>query len=215
MNRIFIFTILILLGTIRVALSQEREWELVKSEENIHIYSRRANTGRALKELKVVTELKGSLSAVISAFTEKSKFPNWVYGCGFAQMLEVVSSFETYHYQITEMPWPVQNRDLILHTLIHQDPQTKVITIDSKSVPDYKPENKEYIRIKSYKAKWVLTPKSNDVIQLVYTVHFDPAGSLPDWVVNMVSAEGPMKTVKNLRAVVGEYKNSKLNYIKD
>jgi hypothetical protein len=213
MKTIFVFTILILQNYASVVLAQESEWELVRSEEGINIYSRKTATGRGLKELKVVAEVKGSLSAIISAFSEKSKFPKWVYGCGSAQMLEVVSAFETYHYQTTEMPWPVQNRDLILHTVIKQHPQTKVITIDSKGVPDYRPENKDFIRIRDYKAFWVLTPKPNGIVEILYTVNFDPGGILPDWVVNMVSADGPLKTVKNLRVVVAEYKNIKLNFI--
>jgi hypothetical protein len=130
-------------------------------------------------------------------------------------MLEIVSATETYHYQTTEMPWPVQNRDLIVHTVIKQDPNTKVITMDCTGAPDYRPVSKDYIRIRSYKAYWILTPKPNGIVEIDYTLNFDPGGNLPEWAVNMVAAEGPMKTVKNLRTRVADYKNVKLNYIKD
>ncbi len=195
--------------------AQTTEWELVKNEDDIKIYSRQASKERGLKELKVVTDVKGSLSSILSVLSDKSDFPKWVYGCGSAEMLEMVSAMETYHYQTTEMPWPVQNRDLILHTVIKQDPVTKVITMDCNGVPDFRPHNKEFLRIQSYKAFWVMTPKANGMVEINYTVNFDPAGSLPDWVVNMVAAEGPLKTIKGLRGRLADYKNVKLSYIKD
>ena len=212
---VFIFLYMLLPFTVPRLQAQDNAWKLVKNEDGIRIYSRQASESRPLKELRVVSDVQGSLSAIISVFSEKSRFPKWVYGCGSAQMLELVSAFETYHYQTTEMPWPVQNRDLILHTIIKQNPDTKVITIDCIGVPDYRPQNKDYIRIMAYKAFWVLTPKPNGIVEINYTISFDPGGNLPDWVINMVSAEGPLKTVRNLRTILPEYKNMKLNYIKD
>ncbi len=207
-----IFSLLFLLvwkGTV----AQSNEWTLVKDEDHIRIYSRKTEGQRALNELKVLTDVKGSLSSIVTILSEKANYPQWVYGCGSAEILEKVSELETYHYQTTEMPWPVQNRDLIIHTIVRQDPETKVVSIDCAGAPEYLPVLKSHIRIRSYHAFWILTPKPGGLVEINYAVNFDPAGSLPDWVVNMVSAEGPMKTVKNLRTRLADYQHIKPNSI--
>ncbi len=120
-----------------------------------------------------------------------------------------------YHRQVTDMPWPIQTRDVIIHTVISQEAETKVVKVNCKGVPDYKPKDKDCISIMSFKANWKLTPKPNGRVDLEYIMSVDPAGSLPAWIVNLVAAEGPMKTIKNLRKFLLQYKEANLDYIKN
>jgi hypothetical protein len=195
--------------------SQDGNWKLIKNDEGIKIYSRPASEESALKELKVTTELNASLSAVVSVLAAKELFPKWVYGCSVSEILKKTSDLEIYHYQVTDMPWPIEKRDVIIHTLISQDTVTRVVKIACKGIPDYISQNKDCIRIISFKAHWTLTPNANGKVDLVYIMMVDPAGSLPTWIINMVAAEGPMKTIKNLRDFLPPYKEVSLDYIKN
>jgi hypothetical protein len=195
--------------------SQGNDWKLIKNENGIKIYSRTDTSKSALKELKVITELQTSLSAFITVFSDKASYTKWVYRCSASELLKKVSENETYHYQITEMPWPVQNRDIIIHSWISQNPQTQVVTVICKGEPNYIPKKKDYIRISSYNVVWKLTPKPNNIVQLEYTMAVNPGGSLPSWLINMTLADGPINTIKNLRAILPQYQNVKLSYIKN
>ncbi len=194
---------------------QDSSWKLIKNEEGIKIYSRPASDESALKELKVTTELNASLSAIVSVLAAKELFPKWVYGCSVSEIVKKTSDLEIYHYQVTDMPWPIEKRDVIIHTLISQDTATRVVKIACKGIPDYIPQNKDRIRIISFKAHWTLTPNAKGKVDLVYLMTVDPAGSLPVWIINMVAAEGPMKTIKNLRDFLPAYKEASLDYIKN
>ncbi|MDR3697830.1 hypothetical protein [Mucilaginibacter sp.] len=48
-----------------------------------------------------------------------------------------------------------------------------------------------------------------------YTIHVDPAGSLPSWLVNMFATEGPMKIFKGIRSQLQKpvYRNTELAFV--
>jgi hypothetical protein len=60
-------------------------------------------------------------------------------------------------------------------------------------------------------------PFGYDQIKVEYTLHTDPAGSLPAWMVNMFATEGPMKVFENLKQQMQKpvYKNAVLPFIDD
>jgi len=195
--------------------SQQTDWKLIKSEDQIKVFSRASLEGSIRKELRVITEVNYTLSTIVSLFADKPSYPKWVYGCASIEILKNVSETEMYHYQITNMPWPVQNRDLIVHTTISQNPETKVVNVVANSSPDYLPVKNDYVRVSAYTAIWTLTPKLNGVVELDYYISVDPGGNIPSWLVNMAAADGPMNTIKNMRNFLPQYKDSKLGYIKD
>ncbi len=190
-------------------------WTLLKNEDGIKVYSRNESDNSSLKELKVEAELKTSLSALISVLSDKASYPKWVYRCANSELLKKNSEFETYHYQSTDMPWPVQNRDIIIHTKITQNPSTKEVIISCNGVGDYIPKKDNYIRITSYRVTWKLTPLTNNTVKMEYIMAVNPAGSLPSWLVNMSLTEGPINTIKNLRNHLLNYQEVTLNYIKN
>jgi len=51
-----------------------------------------------------------------------------------------------------------------------------------------------------------------DQVKVVYTIHVDPGGDLPSWLVNMFATEGPLHIFRNLRAELQKpaYKNTDL-----
>jgi hypothetical protein len=61
------------------------------------------------------------------------------------------------------------------------------------------------LRVTDFHAKWVFTPTSNG-IKGVYTLHSDPAGELPDVVINMFVDEGPVNSMKALKKMIKEKK---------
>ena len=77
--------------------------------------------------------------------------------------------------------------------------QTRVIIIDGPAVEGLVPEKKGIVRINNSLGKWIITPLDNNQVRVEYTLHVDPAGSLPSWLVNMFSGEAPMQIFENLR----------------
>jgi hypothetical protein len=216
MSRILI---IVLLGGLWLSgtsgIAQKKDWQLAKKEDGILIYTRPNQEGLPVKELRIVTEVKSSLSAIVSLLSDKAAYPQWVYGCAESTFLENISETESYHYQITSMPWPIQNRDIIIHSRVVQDPETKVVSLIARGQPDYIPVKGEYVRVRSYRADWKFVPKENGIIEMEFIVSVDPAGSIPNWLINMAVAEGPKKSIKGLKEVLPNYQGVVLKHIKN
>jgi hypothetical protein len=117
-----------------------------------------------------------------------------------AILIKRISANELYYYSEVDLPWPAANRDFVAHLAVTQDPDTKVITVDGPAVPGFVPEKKGIIRITNSTGKWIITPVGQGQAKVEYSIHVDPGGSLPSWLVNMFSTQTPMEVFKNLRA---------------
>jgi START domain len=73
------------------------------------------------------------------------------------------------------------------------------------------------VRIANSKGKWVLSPVNKGRVKIVYTLHADPGGSLPAWLINMFVTKGPSQSFRKLKVHLQKpvYKNARLEYILD
>jgi len=87
--------------------------------------------------------------------------------------------------------------------------------MDGPTVPDFVPEKKGVVRIKNSTGKWVITPGGSGQVKVEYSLHVDPGGNIPSWLVNMFAAEGPVQEFKKLRIQVQKaaYKNMNFTFI--
>ena len=95
-------------------------------------------------------------------------------------------------------PWPVSDRDLIIHLKINirEDGSMRVIL---NSLPNYLPESKDFVRIPYSHSEMHMVPIAENHLKVSYWLKVDPGGSIPDWLANMVSAQGPYETFKKMK----------------
>lgn len=113
------------------------------------------------------------------------------------------------NYSEVSLPWPAANRDFVAHLIVTQNPDTKVITIDGPAVAGFIPVKEGIVRIIDSKGKWIITPIGTNQIKVEYSIHVDPGGSLPSWLVNMFATEGPLKIFAGIKVQLQKsaYKN--------
>jgi hypothetical protein len=87
----------------------------------------------------------------------------------------------------------------VAHLTVSQNPDTKVVTIQGPAVPGFVPTKTGVVRIDHSDGKWVITPTGPDEVKVVYTIHVDPGGDLPSWLVNMFATEGPLHIFRSLK----------------
>ncbi len=209
--------VLIILFTFQVSLlSQKGGWKLKKEKDGIEIYTK-DGIANNLKEIKINTLLKASLSSITAALSDINAYPEWVYKCIDSKPLYMVGGQELYFYTETNLPWPLQNRDLVLHNITFQDPVTKTVFSSSVTAEGIEPEKEGIVRVPYLVSKWVFTPLKNGTVHLSYYLNSDPGGSIPDWLVNMAIEQGPFQTMKKFRELVKKekYKNVQLPYIQE
>jgi hypothetical protein len=199
------------------ALAQGHEdWVLKENNDGVKIFTRDVENSK-IKAIKVECELDVTLSQLVAALMDIKNSEEWLYHTADNYIVKQVSPSELYYYSLVEMPWPVSDRDFIAHLVVSQDPVTKVVTIDAPCIADMVPVKPGIVRIANSKGKWVLSPMNKARVKIVYTLHADPGGSLPAWLINMFVTKGPSQSFRKLKVHLQKpvYKNAKLDYIVD
>lgn len=169
------------------------------------------------KSIKASFTVKARLSQLVAFLQDVNNYCDWQYNTIRAQLLKKISEQEVMYYTEIAAPWPVSNRDMVVQLKFSQDAKTKVVTIVMKSVPEWAPEKDHIVRVPMSLATWTVVPLSSSLLKIEYFILIDPGGSVPPWMINMVSAQAPYDSFKTLKYKIREKKfaNVKVPFILD
>ncbi len=196
--------------------SAQHDWTLKRDKDGIRVYSRASEHSR-FNELKADFTLQARLSELASVMLDVDDHVKWQFSTKNSYLLERISDSELYFYNEISAPWPVANRDLVVHLLISQDPSTRVMTMKADCIPGYRPEHPSIVRVPKSVATWTVTPLQSNTLQVEYQLEIDPGGSVPAWLINMFATKGPYESFRNLREqiLLGKYSHAHLPFIND
>lgn len=196
------------------AEKEEAKWDLAKDKKGVKVYLRKVE-GSDFKEFKGVLTLKASLASLVGLVRDVETSPDWVENCHRSELLERINANETYTYSLSKAPWPVKNRDTIVHNVISRDQGTGAVTIRQTAKPDYIPEKKNIIRVQRLEGFWQFTPQDEGSVEVVYQALSDPGGDIPVWLVNSSLVSQPYKTLLKMQEMVKreEYQNLTLESV--
>lgn len=199
-----------------MAAGKENEWKEVRNRNGVKVYNRRIE-GINFKEFMGVVEIEATLSTLLSIFNDVKNGVEWVENVDHMEDIERIDHFENYTYSYSKAPWPVKDRDAVVHNKISQNKEDKVITIIQRGVPHKRPLERKAVRVEKLQSKWIFTPTEEGRVHVSYQVLTDPGGKLPAWLINAVSVSQPYETLLGLREIAGKeyYKGIKLEYIED
>lgn len=211
-----IFVLIISLITSSLSAQFGEGWIYKKETDGVKVWTRTPDNSN-FKEVLVQTSYNSTLSTLVSVGMDISAYDRWVYSTKEARLLETVSDSEVIYYSESEIPWPFENRDVVLKSTVEQDPETKVVNIYSKQVVDYMDKKDGIVRVPELIAQWILTPQEDGSIEALYYIKTDPGGNVPAWLMNLFVDRGPVESFGGLRKLSLEepYKSIKLDYIID
>jgi len=209
-KRAFVGVLLTVLATTSFAT----DWELKKSDDElgIKVYTR-AVDGSPLREFKGETQLKSSLNAAVALVRDTTNLPSWMHKMQSVKVLKKISDQETITYSVTEVGPFMDDRDNVVHSTTEQDPTTKAVTLIMTAKPDYIPAEDGKVRVAAMNGFWKLTPKDGGMVEVVFQVHADPAGSLPEGLINTFVVENPYNSLANMHEQIGEYQGKAVAFI--
>jgi len=207
---LFVSVILAMAGMSEKPVSNA--WALKKEKDGIKVFVRNRK-GSSLKDIRVTCTLQSTLGGIVHILTSKDEYKEWIYACSESYLIKDDGVFESYHYQVTDAPWPVEDRDLVLHSVVKQNKTTRQVEIVVKNVTDILPDYSGKVRVPYYDACWKITPLGENLVEVDYTISLDPGGNVPLWVINLAVSEGPLKTMQNFRDRLEMYKDKRLSMI--
>ena len=191
------------------------EWQLKKKSHQIEIFTSKV-PGSKFVSVKGETYVQTSLSSLVALVLDAEVCPEWVHLCKESHIHKRISDNELYLYTATNPPWPIKNRDVLVHVNISQHPEDHSVVIKGIATKDIIPHRKGYLRITESISIWKFIPISNQEIQIEVYSHVDPGGGIPAWLNNILITKTPYLSLKKMRKLAesGKYDNHQLPYIK-
>ncbi|TGL61581.1 START domain-containing protein [Leptospira sarikeiensis] len=178
-------------------------WELEKEKNGITVHTRSVE-GSELKEFRGKAKLKANLSTVIALMEDNPNYVTWLKDCKKAEAVKVLNTKEKYIYILNGVPWPLDDRDFVIHSVFNQDKTTGAVTYTMRPVASIVPEKKGIVR-GSIKGYWRFV-QVGDEVEVTYQVHSEPGGSIPTSIANIVVVDIPYETLKKMKERVTEEK---------
>jgi hypothetical protein len=127
-----------------------------------------------------------------------SNHTEWVYKSKSASILKQPGPHEFIYYTESILPWPLSNRDAIIHLTMMPDANNRILRVSAISEPNFIAPKEGLVRIPYSKATWYVTESASQ-INIDYIFEVDPGGELPAWLVNTMADKGPLESFQNLR----------------
>ncbi|MGB6019345.1 MAG: START domain-containing protein [Sulfurimonadaceae bacterium] len=196
-----IFTLLILL--------KADEWTLVKAKNGITVYTREVE-GSGYLEFRGETTVKSSVDALVAVLYDTPIAPEWLHDCSFAMTLEEIGFEDNYIFHIYDLPFPVSNRKVILHSkLSYTEEGARLDTEEANSFCDNKKlsrcqkvKEEGLIKVPRSRGHYLFIRINEKSSKVIWQQHIEPGGSIPDWLANALVVDIPYNSLLHLKELV-------------
>ena len=195
------FTCLVLCVGFASSVAGQYKWKLSKEKDGIKVYQSEL-LHSSYKAIKVECTLEGNYDKLIAVLSNVSSQKDWVYHNKTAYMVKKINPHEFYYYTEASLPWPMSNRDAVVHLKMDRDSLNRFLKIMSVSVPDYISEKSGKVRVTRSTISWNVTMPTTNTIKIIYVFEAEPGGSIPAWVANAFVDKGPYETFKKLAEIL-------------
>jgi hypothetical protein len=198
MKQIGTYIFFLLLGLFpSVPVFSQGDWTLVNNEKWIQIYKSGMSNSN-YKRIKVECTIDGTLDKLVKILNDVNNHKNWIYNTKQSYIVKRISTTEYYYYTETTLPWPMQNRDAVVHIKFQRDAVNETLNIAAAGEPDYLPEVSGKVRVPRSANSWKVTVPALNKLHIVYIFEAEPGGGLPPWLVNTFVNKGPYESFRKL-----------------
>ncbi len=189
------------------------DWTLAKESDGITVYTR-AIEGSEYLEFRGESVVEGSVAALVSILYDTPASPEWLHQCSFAMTLEELTFDENYIFQLYDLPFPVSNREVVLHSQLYWTQEgVRLETQEANSYCDehqvdrcVKVKESDLIHISRSRGHYLFTPIDDKRTKIIWQQHIEPGGSIPIWLANALVVDIPFNSLSQLQRLVQDDK---------
>lgn len=191
-------TVRLFILILALSTSASYAWELELNEDGIKVYTQEI-PGSSFKAFRGETHIKSSLHNLMAHHADINSMELWLQDCAKSEVIRKISDRDFYIYQRTSAPWPVSDRDYVLHAQINQDPDTYAVTMTFEASTTIAKTDDDCVPVTQLSGYWRFTPVKQGLIFVEYETHADPSGDLPAWLANSFVVDQPLGTLEKMR----------------
>ena len=197
------------------ASAQEADWQLRKEQNGIRVFTReqQGSSFAAVRAEMILEDVR--LSSLVALIDDPSACALLEARCAESYTVERVSATEQFVYRHNDMPFPIKDRDVVMHFVWTQDPVTRVVVLDNRNIDGVLPENPKRIRLPSAVSGWRFEPLGQGRVLASSEGHLEPGASLPAWLLNSLLVDAPFNTMSAVATAVRlpRYSDAQLDFI--
>jgi hypothetical protein len=192
-----------ILGTVLILLFlpfplYAQSWEFAKEKDGIRIYTRK-ETGKSLKSFKGEATIHAASEQIFSMLENVNNTDWWDKNLTDIKVIAYEKYKSARYYLVYDLPWPVGDRDLAVDVVSEYDPATGIGKVTAVPLKGGYPEKEDKVRIREYRQTWTVTPVGNGASHVILEGFVDPSGHIPDWIINSVVVDSPLKVIRNVK----------------
>lgn len=178
----------------------QKDWELIRKKDGIAVYLHDPEN-QAYYEIKALTKASASTHALVALLKDAGRYDEWMHRSRDARLLEVLEQTHYVYYLRTHLPWPVADKDMVVHTVITPHADGTVSTL-SRDTTGYVTEKNGVNRLHDVRVKWHFRPIENGQVHIRYYTRFNPGIAVPEWLEKQLFHTAPYQTLLNLKKQV-------------
>lgn len=188
------------------------DWSLRKATDNIRVYTIE-QPDSDFRAFKAIAVLDVPIQNLMAVMIDPTSCVAWVHGCVESYGFGDGAFHDRYAYSVNDMPWPVTDRDYVLHIVTDGDEASGEVYMNLNAVPDQREEFDDFVRVDRSDTRYRFIPEG-DQTRMIWLQHTDPNGALPSWLVNSLLVDIPIKSLQNLEQLAQQpqYRNHVLIY---
>jgi len=172
------------------------EWKLEKTKDNIQVFTR-PSANSNLKDSKVLSIVDGTPEEVLDLLLQFDAYEDWIPKCKESRLLKKVSETDYYYYARYAAPWPVSDRDVVIHFTVTKEASGRIVC-QLIGEANYIEEVSGVVRVPHSNGRWFLTPQKDGKVEIINQYGSSPGGNIPDWLANTTAVSTPFDTMRNL-----------------
>jgi hypothetical protein len=176
--------------------TSESEWVLAQDEDRIQVYTRPVADSPFL-EVKATALINAPIAEVAEAMGDGEGCGEWRAMCKSSNVLNTLSETEQLVYLVLDMPWPVTDRDMVIHSKANIDVVAKTVTVQLESASSEHPEQ-DYVRAIS-NGSYQIEALTENQVEFTYVIHTDLGGDLSPSMINPRLVASTYEDIKRLQ----------------
>lgn len=145
---------------------------------------------------------KTTLEKVMAVMQNIPGYTSWMKDCKEAKQIAKLSATSGIIFSVQATPWPIAEREAVVQFTFLKTAKPPLISVSMRAVPDALPVNPGRVRISQLKGYWKFSELSPDAVEITYSMHSEPGGSLPGWAVSGMVGHLPYQTLNSLRQLL-------------
>jgi hypothetical protein len=184
----------------------DEKWKYIYSKDNIDVYEGKVK-GEGPMAFRGVGIIKAPLLDILATLRDVDTAHEWMPNLREKRIVRIFNHADAIVYNHNHMPWPLTDRDTLLHQKLIYDKDLNMLKVTSSSVTDEAiPLYPDRVRATLYSSTIYAYPINDHETFFDFDAHFDPKGAIPNWVVNFFQQSWPYKfmTMLTQRALVNK-----------